>query len=1105
MKTLSFRNHTDLAKAISLLLMLVVVAPGLRAASGTWTNGASTNLWQTSSNWSVSPFPGTTSGFASTDTATFGSAGSGTIALGGTLNVKFISIGVSGGNSGAFTLGNATDTLNLTSFGIITVNGGVTANETIGTAGGGIINTSTVAGSTASFLNNGQGTLTVAGALTANQTSGNATTVTLGGVGNGNVSGVISGGGTAGTAAMKIVKAGSGTWTLAGANTYTGNTTVNGGKLVFDYTTNVPIATTSTIATDNGAVTFKGNTSGTTSATVGNLWLSSSGTGTRIGTSNTLTLDSNGGSGVNLTITSFSGAAAPWASNLIDLSSNANNSINVTALGTNTSSASGVLMTGSRAVYIVRDTGGYGFATLSGNTTGTIGRLTTGTTLDAGTTGNNTLNYFLTSNLTRTATLAYNTLTINSTAGAVTLAMGANNIQGDGSSGRGLLVFGNHDVNITGTGNFTASSGWVFNYGTATLTMSQGTGTSAGMVFGGTGLTDYAGTVGGTMTNGLYFEGGIVRLSKAQDLTAVTTTFFNVTGGGVLEIGADLNGGATAGDFTTLIGTGATAKTICFLGDSGLSAYGANRVVNFGGAAAQITWGTGGFLTNTDGSDGGYTFKLSSTASNASIEVQNAIALGTSKTRVVDVADGSSTTDAILSGVLSGSGASLTKTGAGTLSLTGNNTYTGMTTVSAGAINISSSGSLASGNALTLGASGTADFANVGQTLGAVSNDNTATNALNFSAATGTVTLASLSGAGNTHFASNGIVTGGISSGTVTSNGSLTADISGGTITAGGLLTGNITSGTVGAGSLSASSVSGGTNNITGAANITSLSGGATTIGGVATIGTMTSGTTNLNGATGAISTLNGGSILLGNSTVLTVSNGTTSGPISGGGSLTKATSGTLVLSGNNTYTGTTTVTGGTLQAAGTNALGSTAGIMINTGGTLLVSANGSIGTSAAITMNSTATGNGTAAALKFSSSYNGTVGALTLDYNSIFDLGTDATGVQVHFSSLFLNGHTLSIYNWTGTTLWEGGTGNNTDQIYAGNTLDAGDLSRISFYSGLDTSSFRGTGYQIMTGSFMNELGPVPEPSTWVAMAALVITGGTISMRRRTRQATEI
>ena len=762
----------------------------------------------------------------------------------------------------------------------------------------------------------------------------------------------------------------------------------------------------------------------------------------------------------------------------------------------------------SRAALIVRDTGGYGFATLSGNTTGTIGRLTSLSsgviTLDAGTTGNNTLNYFLTTNgtLTRTAALDYSTLTINSTAGAVTLALGTNNIS-SGGLGRALLVVGNNDVNITGNGSFAASSTFIYNYGQGKLSISQNS-TASAMEFGGPGLIDYAGTFVTTMGTGVGFTGGITRLSKAQDLTAVTTTHFYV-GGGVLEIGADLNG-ATAGDFSNPIATSGN-KTIQFLGDSGLSAYGANRVVNFGGAAAQITWGSGGFLTNTDGTtDGGYTFKLSSTTSNGSIEVKNVIALGTNTTRVVDVANGSSTTDAILSGVLSGTGASLTKTGAGTLSLTGNNTYTGLTTVSAGALNISSSGSLASGNALTVGASGTADFANAGQNLGAVSNANTATNALNFSAATGTVTLGSLSGAGNTHFASNGIVTGGISSGTVTSNGSLTADISGGTITAGGLLTGNITSGTVGAGSLSASSVSGGTNNITGAANITSLSGGATTIGGVATIGTMTSGTTNLNGATGAISTLNGGSILLGSATVLTVSNGTTSGPISGGGSLTKATSGSLVLSGNNTYTGTTTVTGGTLQAAGTNALGSTAGIMINTGGTLLVSANGSIGTSAAITMNSTATGNGTAAALKFSSSYNGTVGALVLDANSIFDLGDDPLGVRVRFSSISgLDFHTLSIYNWTGSTLWEGGTGNNLDQIYAGNALSQTELDHISFYSGLDTSSFRGTGYQIMSGSFINELGPVPEPSTWVAMAALIITGGTMAMRRRARQATEI
>jgi autotransporter-associated beta strand protein len=268
--------------------------------------------------------------------------------------------------------------------------------------------------------------------------------------------------------------------------------------------------------------------------------------------------------------------------------------------------------------------------------------------------------------------------------------------------------------------------------------------------------------------------------------------------------------------------------------------------------------------------------------------------------------------------IATGSG-TLTKVDAGTWTLSANNSYSGLTTVTTGALSVT--GSLNSGNALTLASSGTANFANAGQNLGAVSNSNTAVNALNFSNATGTVILASLSGSGNTRFGSNGTITGGISTGTVTSVGALSANITGGTTTAGGLLTGTISSGTIGAGSLSSTSITGGTNTITGAAGITTLNGGTTTVGGVATISTVTTGTVNLNGATSTITTLNGGSVNLG-STTLTVGSGTTSGAITGAsGALT--VTGALVLNGSNTYGGITSVSaGGDLRVNGTNSGG---------------------------------------------------------------------------------------------------------------------------------------------------------------------------------------
>ena len=149
----------------------------------------------------------------------------------------------------------------------------------------------------------------------------------------------------------------------------------------------------------------------------------------------------------------------------------------------------------------------------------------------------------------------------------------------------------------------------------------------------------------------------------------------------------------------------------------------------------------------------------------------------------------------------------------------------------------------------------------------------------------------------------------------------------------------------------------------------------------------------------------------------------TLSGGVGGTGGVTKNGTGTLVLSGSNTYSGVTVVNSGTLNANHANALGNTANITVN-GGSLLVSADDAIN-GKDIKLASTASGNGTAASLVFSGTYNGTAGTLTLNQDSIIDLGTGS--VVVHFADLFMSTYTLSIYNWTGTTLWNGGDGNNT------------------------------------------------------------------------------
>src|SRR5688572_19821695 len=214
------RGGAGLAAAALSAAALAALAPQrASAASDTWDNGGGDNLWQSVTNWlSDTQFPGATSGFASTDDATFGLTGAtGTIDLGGTINVNRLLFGEAGADAASFTIGDADDILNFTAGGGITVNAGVTTAQTIGTSGT-TINLSNAAAAATTFTNNGTGLLTIAGNIVGNPASGNGVLHVLGS-GNTAITGTVT---EIGAGNNALFKRGSGTLTLSNNSTWNG-------------------------------------------------------------------------------------------------------------------------------------------------------------------------------------------------------------------------------------------------------------------------------------------------------------------------------------------------------------------------------------------------------------------------------------------------------------------------------------------------------------------------------------------------------------------------------------------------------------------------------------------------------------------------------------------------------------------------------------------------------------------------------------------------------------------------------------------------------------------------------------------------------------------
>ncbi|TPM38102.1 autotransporter domain-containing protein [Mesorhizobium sp. B2-3-4] len=370
--------------------------------------------------------------------------------------------------------------------------------------------------------------------------------------------------------------------------------------------------------------------------------------------------------------------------------------------------------------------------------------------------------------------------------------------------------------------------------------------------------------------------------------------------------------------------------------------------------------------------------------------------------------------------VLGGAGATVTQNGSATLTLSGINTYTGATTISAGKLALSGSGSIANSSGISVG--GTFDI----------------------SATTTGASVQTLTGAGDVVLGDKTL--------TVTA---ASGDYSGVMSGTGGL--------TINGGSQTLSGV----NTYTGATNI----GGGTTLtltgsGSIATSSSVqASGTLDISGTTSgaSIKTLTGGGkVILGSKTLtITAASGNFVNVIEGTGGLTIA-GGTQKLDGMNTFTGKTTIdSGATLALTGQGRVDKSSGVEVN--GTFDVSA-------AAAASIKSLTGSGTvelgatslmlsAASGTFSGVIHGTAG-LGLNGGTLILTGENDFSGSVGISS----GATLQIGSGGTTGSIVGNVGNygtlafnRSDELtYAGNITGA--------KTGLVTVS--GGGKLILTGS---------------------------------------